>query len=78
MAIPQCGDKRLRIVGANGSARYIGQKYAVWDGRPARCPKKGELYMSGAPGFECAYEAGADMTHPYFIARPTPVEAVRG
>ena len=52
MARPQCGDKRLRIVGANGSARYIGQKYAVWDGRPAR--------------------------HPNFIARPMPVEAVRG
>lgn len=78
MARPKCGDKRLRIVGANGSARYIGQKHAVWDGRPARRPKKGELYMSGAAGFECAYEAGADMTQPYFIARPTPVEAVHG
>ena len=78
MARPKCGDKRLRIVGASGSVRYIGQKYAVWDGLPARCPKKGELYMSGAPGFECAYEAGADMTHPYFIARPTPVEVPRG
>lgn len=72
MARPQCGDKRLRIVGANGSARYIGQKYAVWDGRPARCPKKGELYMSGAPGFECAYEAGGDMSTRYFIAVEVP------
>ena len=72
MARPQCGDKRLRIVGANGSARYIGQKYAVWDGHPARCPKKGELYMSGAPGFECAYEAGGDMSTRYFIAVEVP------
>ena len=24
------------------------------------------------------YVAPADMTHPYFIARPMPVEAVRG
>ena len=78
MARPKIGFKKLRIVPAAGSREYTGRRRAIWDGRDPRCPRKGELYLSGAEGFECAYEAGADMTHPYFIARPMPVEAVRG
>ncbi len=40
--------------------------YARWDGNPARPPKKGELFISGA--IPHAYEAKADLTTEYFIA----------
>lgn len=40
---------------------------AVWDGNPARPPKKGELYLSGA--VVVAYRAKNDLTTPCFIAR---------
>lgn len=39
---------------------------AAWDGEPARPPKKGELYLSGAK--VTAYKAPSDLTTPYFIA----------
>ena len=72
MARPKCGFKKLRIVPTVCSSQYAGHRHAIWDGRPARCPKKGDLYMSGAPGFECAYEAGGDMSTRYFIAVEVP------
>ena len=43
---------------------------AVWDGKPKRSPRKGELYLSGCAGHEVAYEAKADLDTPYFIATP--------
>ena len=72
MARPKCGFKKLRIVPAAGSREYTGRRRAIWDGRDPRCPRKGELYLSGAPGFECAYEAGGDMSTRYFIAVEVP------
>lgn len=42
------------------------RRYARWDGQPARSPRKGELFLSGA--VVVAYRAAADMTTPYFIA----------
>jgi len=44
------------------------KRKARWDGQPARCPKKGELYLSGA--IVVAYEAKVDMNTHYFIATP--------
>ena len=72
MARPKCGFKKLRIVPAAGSREYTGRRHAIWDGRDPRCPRKGELYLSGAEGFECAYEAPADLTTRYFIAVEVP------
>lgn len=40
---------------------------ARWDGKPARPPKKGELYLSGCEGFERAYIAPNDLSTPFFI-----------
>lgn len=40
---------------------------AVWNGKPKRKPKKGEWYVSGAPGFERAYQAPNDLSTEYFI-----------
>ena len=73
MARPKCGFKKLRIVPASGSLTHVASKYATWDGRDPRLARKGELYLSGAEGFECAYEAPADQTTAYFIAVPLPV-----
>ena len=75
---PKCGSKSLRIVPAAFSTNYSGVKQAVWDGHPPRQPLKGELYLSGAEGFECAYEAPADMAGDYFIATPIQAGEVGG
>ena len=72
MAKPKCGFKKLRIVRAASTAISKEHKYAIWDGRDPRPARKGELYMSGAEGFECAYEAGGDMSTRYFIAVEVP------
>ena len=72
MARPKCGFKKLRIVPARGRLPHVASKYAIWDGRDPRAPRKGELYLSGAEGFECAYEAGGDMSTRYFIAVEVP------
>ena len=76
MARPKCGFKKLRIVPARGSLTYVASKYAIWDGRDPRLARKGELYLSGAEGFECAYEAPADQSTSYFIA--VAVEVTHG
>ena len=74
MARPKCGFKKLRIVRAASTGIAKEYKHAVWDGRDPRFPRKGELYMSGAEGFECAYESPADNDHSrYFIAAPVGV-----
>lgn len=39
-----------------------------WDGNPARPPKSGEHYLSGAK--PVAYRAPHDLTTPFFIAVP--------
>lgn len=51
----------------NASKVPLSRKFR-WDGQPARPPKKGERYLSGA--IVVAYIAKADMTTPYFIAVP--------
>jgi hypothetical protein len=58
---PAIGYKRVPVEGVR-----LPVKYARWDGQPARPPRKGELYLSGA--VVMAYRAKADMTTPYFIA----------
>ena len=73
MARPKCGFKKLRIVRAASTSIAKEYKHAVWDGRDPHLARKGELYMSGAEGFECAYEAPADQTTAYFIAVPVEV-----
>ena len=40
--------------------------HAVWDGKPRRCPKKGEWYLSGA--IIEAYRAPNDLSTPFHIA----------
>lgn len=40
--------------------------HAQWDGKPARCPKQGEWYLSGA--IIEAYRAPNDLSTPYPIA----------
>lgn len=45
-------------------------KMAAWDGKEKRCPRKGELYLSGCRGYEKAYEAPNDLDSEYFIAVP--------
>lgn len=60
MSRPAIGTKPVR--GENPRIRYR------WDGQPKRCPRKGEFYLSGAPGFEVAYRAPNDLSTPYFIA----------
>ena len=48
-----------------------------WNGQPARAPKAGEFFISGA--LPVAYRANADLSTAYFIAVPVdPLEAVRG
>jgi hypothetical protein len=70
---PAIGFKPVNIVPANNSKKYrregkqtCGQ--AKWDGQPPRCPKKGELYLSGA--HVTAYEAPNDLSTCFFIATP--------
>jgi hypothetical protein len=46
----------------------------VWDGQPARPPKKGERFLSGAS--ITAYRAFTDMTQAYYIGRLVRVKRV--
>jgi hypothetical protein len=62
---PRFGFKLLYI--AMGE-RPPGKIHAKWDGNPARPPKKGEYYASGARSM--AYLARNDLTTPYFIMVP--------
>lgn len=43
-----------------------GAKRAKWDGKPARKPKKGELFLSGS--VVMAYRGPNDLNNEYFIA----------
>ena len=79
MAMPKIGYKKVRIIHVAKNSQYAGYRYATWNGeRTLRNPRKGELYLSGANGFECAYEALADMVSPYFIAVPLTEEVPHG
>lgn len=73
MSRPAIGFINVRIVPAANSRQFTGRKRvknAKWNGEPMRKPLRGELYLSGARGFEKAYEAPADMSTEYFIAEP--------
>lgn len=73
MKRPALGFTPVRIVPAANSQKLINKtehKKARWDGNQPRGPKQGELYLSGARGYECAFEAPADMTTEFFIAVP--------
>lgn len=41
-----------------------------WNGEPARPVNTGEYFLSGAPGYEVAYQAGNYHATPRFIAVP--------
>ncbi len=72
MKVPAIRNKLVRIVRRSGhgkSAVPPGCRKASWDGRPAQMIEEGQLYLSGAAGFECAYEAGG-RCGPYFRALP--------
>ena len=60
MIRPAIGQLPVRIAGTKG------QRKARWNGQPMRCPKKGELYLSGA--VPTAYEAPNDLLSEYFVA----------
>jgi hypothetical protein len=67
---PKIGFKPVH--GENSSAgQYIRTKLYCWDGKPMRCPKKNEFYLSGA--IPTAYRAPTDLTTEYFIAIPTNI-----
>lgn len=59
----------LKKVFAEREPGQVKAGQAVWDGKEKRPPRKGELYLSGASGFEMAYIAKADLDTPYFICR---------
>ena len=71
MKVPMIRNKKVRIVRLQNSKVPAGPIHAVWDGHPARMIEAGELYLSGAPGYECAYEAGCRMG-PYFHCNVMP------
>lgn len=60
-------EKELRAKGL-----YPEKVAAQWDGHPARPPRKGEWFLSGA--MIGAYRAGQDLTASYHIARLVTVE----
>ena len=73
-ALPAKVAKRAREMGI-ADPRNIGTApniMAKWDGQPPRCPKKGEMYLSGSS--IDAYVAKQDMTTPYHIAQPVTVD----
>lgn len=66
MTRPAIGFERVNVadpIYKDGRAIY---QTARWDGQPPRCPKKGELYLSGA--IPAAYRAKNDLSSMYFIA----------
>lgn len=65
------GFKKVRIAYAKRRMNETRPKWAMWDGKGQRAPRKGELYLSGCEGFEKAYEAPNDLSSLYFIAEPT-------
>lgn len=77
MSKPKIGKKPVRIVYRATKHDDPRPRWACWDGKPARPPQAGELYLSGAEGYENAYETGAGMSSAYFICRPamTAIEA---
>jgi len=66
MKRPAIGFRKVTAEGFNWRNGKAYPKFARWDGQPARCPMKGEYFLSGA--LPTAYRAKADMTTPYFIA----------
>lgn len=73
MKRPAIGFKPVNIITNVQGSKYrrpgkatCGQ--AKWDGQPARPPKKGELYLSGA--VVTAYEAPSDLSTSFYIATP--------
>lgn len=71
MKVPAIRNKKVRIVRLEKSHVPAGPTHAVWDGQPPRMIEAGELYLSGAPGYERAYEAGGRIG-PYFHCNPIP------
>lgn len=67
MSRPAIGFKKVRAELEPGVPAWK-MRYAQWDGKPMRCPKKGELYLSGA--VVQAYRATNDLATQYFIAVP--------
>ncbi|MCY1283632.1 hypothetical protein D9M68_818040 [compost metagenome] len=67
MKRPAIGFKPVHVAHTYGNNSL----QAAWDGEPARPPRKGELYLSGA--LVTAYRAPADMDTPYFIAKEVDV-----
>jgi len=72
MKRPAIGFRKVTAEGFNWRNGKAYPKEARWDGQPARCPKKGEYFLSGAQ--PTAYRAKADMTTPYYIAVPVEME----
>ena len=65
MMRPKIGFKPVMI--ATDDRRKGGAKRAKWDGKPARNPQAGELYISGA--LPVAYRAPGALRNAYFIAQ---------
>ena len=63
MSAPAIGRAPIRAEGHNSRAPMY-----RWDGNPARNPRKGEFYISGA--IPTAYKAHRDIESPFFIAVP--------
>ena len=60
MKRPAIGFQKIFAEGAR-----VGKR-ARWDGKPMRCPKAGEWFISGA--IPEAYKAANDLNTEYFIA----------
>jgi hypothetical protein len=58
-------DKRVRLANGLLSTKYM---LAKWDGQPKRKPLKGEFFISGAGGWERAFQVNQDMSTEYYIA----------
>lgn len=54
-------------LGVNRNGQQSASIMGVWDGEPARAPRKGERYLSG--DIIAAYRAGEDLVAYYHIAR---------
>ncbi len=62
--------------GSAGGSFGFGSKHFFYEAVDYRCPKKGEHYVSGAPGHEYCYIAPNDLSSEYLILRKTD-EAVK-
>lgn len=62
MSRPAIGHKPVHAEGTRVMYR--------WNGEPARPVNAGEYFLSGAPGYEVAYQAGNYHATPRFIAVP--------